>query len=246
MSVEAVPSRETVQAYLAAHQLESVLEDAVNEAVLKLQPDPFQFIADRLAKHSYGGQGAAGPRKSTSRRVSLGGVPLNGHERRVSLSEETFIAAKDQAALAAEKKRKASLQIEEDPDRGKDVTKEGEYSLKSGEELTREYTKADVAMPKDLEDMLRAFFDKMDIDKDGTVTKEEATKFWGKNFAKVNANSMFNEVDEDGDLSITWDEFHSFWQNVIASGYEPEDIKEEVEMMMEGGSWVDFDDGRTT
>ena len=43
-----------------------------------------------------------------------------------------------------------------------------------------------------------------------------------------------------------WQEFHEFWKNVIGSGYAQDDILEEVEMMLEGGSWVDFDDGRTT
>ena len=71
-------------------------------------------------------------------------------------------------------------------------------------------------------------------------------KFWGKNFAKVNANSMFNEVDENGDEAISWDEFLAFWKNVVGSGYSQDDILEEVQMMLEGGSWVDFDDGRTT
>ena len=41
-------------------------------------------------------------------------------------------------------------------------------------------------------------------------------------------------------------EFLEFWKNVVASGYDQDDILEEVEMMLEGGSWVDFDDGRTT
>ena len=43
-----------------------------------------------------------------------------------------------------------------------------------------------------------------------------------------------------------WQEFYEFWKNVIGSGYAQDDILEEVEMMLEGGSWVDFDDGRTT
>jgi hypothetical protein len=33
---------------------------------------------------------------------------------------------------------------------------------------------------------------------------------------------------------------------VAANGYSQEDLEEEVQLMMEGGSWVDFDDGRTT
>ena len=49
------------------------------------------------------------------------------------------------------------------------------------------------------------------------VSKSEAVKFWGKNFAKVNAQSMFNEVDEDGNGNISWAEFLAFWKNVVAS-----------------------------
>ena len=52
-----------------------------------------------------------------------------------------------------------------------------------------------------LEAALKTLFDKMDIDKDGSVTKEEATKFF-KSFSKINANAMFNEVDEDGYVPV--------------------------------------------
>ena len=192
-------------------------------------------------------------------------------------------------------------------------------------DIAREYVKkAEVTLGQELSDKLRSFFNAMDADGDGSVTKEEAVKFWGtlfigrawctahtvhlplgallspcavrgagKNFAKVNANSMFNEVDEDGNEAISWDEFHAFWQNVVAHGYPEEDVLEEVwntpplslrntpplslpspcrcgtpsplprlfswrrgaqpplpplqvDMMIEGGSWVDFNDGRTT
>jgi hypothetical protein len=116
----------------------------------------------------------------------------------------------------------------------------------SEEGLAHTFEKKDATLSAELEAKLKTFFDKMDIDGDGNITKEEAIKFWGKNFAKVNANSMFHEVDEDGNQQITVDEFMSFWRNVIASGYPEEDVLEEVDMMMEGGSWVDFNDGRTT
>ena len=101
-------------------------------------------------------------------------------------------------------------------------------------------------LPPELDAKLKLFFDKMDGDKNGEVSKAEAVAFWGKNFAKVNAQSMFNEVDEDGNESISWEEFRKFWQNVVGSGYPQEDVEEEVDMMLEGGSWVDFNDGRTT
>eukprot|EP00966_Prymnesium_polylepis_P000984 22221-Prymnesium_polylepis.2 len=46
--------------------------------------------------------------------------------------------------------------------------------------------------------------------------------------------------------SITFDEWISFWVNVLAHGYDCDDLEEEVEMLLEGNSWVDFNDGRST
>jgi hypothetical protein len=112
--------------------------------------------------------------------------------------------------------------------------------------LTHTFTKSEGTLTDVLQAKLKSFFDKMDLDSNGEVSKEEAEKFWGKNFAKVNATAMFNEVDEDKSATITWDEFLAFWRNVVASGYSEDDLKEEVEMMKAGGSWVDFNDGRTT
>jgi len=101
-------------------------------------------------------------------------------------------------------------------------------------------------MPQSLFAKLESFFNKIDVDGDGTVTLDEAIAFWGKNFAKVNATAMFREVDSDGDGSITFDEWLSFWSNVLTHGYEADDLEEEVEMLLEGNSWVDFNDGRST
>jgi len=207
-----VPKPEEVTAYLAQYQLESVIEEAVNDAVLKQVKNPFQHIAEILLKH--------GESDAKSKRVSIGNksAPATG----TGAAGAKFV---EEVEVLGEEKMKAG----------------------TGEEITREYQKKeDVELPKELADMLKKFFDKMDIDGDGSVTKEEAVKHWGKNFAKVNANSMFNEVDEDGNGSVTWDEFTDFWKNVVGSGYSTDDLLEEVEMMLEGGSWVDFNDGRTT
>ena len=76
----------------------------------------------------------------------------------------------------------------------------------------RTYQKSDAPIPPELDAKLRSFFDKMDADQNGEVSREEAVAFWGKNFAKVNAQSMFNEVDEDGNDHISWEEFRKFWQ----------------------------------
>jgi len=226
--------------------------------------DPFAYIAEELGAKSYGTPKM--PSGKAKRRVSLDqGKPLKVGERKVSVTAESYeeIERQEQRgesrAEAELKPRKPSVMLVAPPlleeDEGdveaaddqapSEVTKEGRIT---GEELKREYTQAagSVDISQDLVDLLKAFFDKMDQNGDGSVTKEEAIAFWGKNFAKVNSNSMFNEVDENGDESITWEEFLEFWKNVVSSGYDPDDVKEEVEMMLEGGSWVDFDDGRTT
>eukprot|EP00930_Biecheleria_cincta_P085329 TRINITY_DN74722_c0_g1_i1.p1 TRINITY_DN74722_c0_g1~~TRINITY_DN74722_c0_g1_i1.p1 ORF type:complete len:132 (+),score=36.73 TRINITY_DN74722_c0_g1_i1:75-470(+) len=93
---------------------------------------------------------------------------------------------------------------------------------------------------------LQVFFARMDIDGNNEITRDEAVQFWGKNFAKVNANAMFAEVDEDKDSSITLKEFMGFWQQVKDSGYTDQDILEEIEAMLDGGAWVDWKDTRST
>ena len=244
----AIPSTEQVQAYLAAYQIESVVEEAVNDAVLKQVKDPYEHIASLLMKHSLKTQPSTEGGRRMSRRVSLGGVPLVGNERRVSLSVDTF--AHDQEKKQA-KISTPEAGVESEAFRQKTLlASKGEAppSVLSGEELDHDFVKKDDAAPMsdEVEQLLKKFFDTMDRNQDGEVTKDEAIAHWGSNFAKVNATSMFNEVDEDGNESVTWEEFLAFWRNVVASGYSQDDILEEVQMMIEGGSWVDFDDGRTT
>jgi len=102
------------------------------------------------------------------------------------------------------------------------------------------------ALPEELDKQLTLMFEKMDVDKNGKIDRQEAIKFWGKNFAKVNANAMFNEVDVDKDGELTLNEWKDFWRNVLKHDYKAEDVLEEVNSMLEGGSWVDWNDGRTT
>ena len=213
----AVPSPEEVTAYLAAHSLEAAIETAVNDAVLKKVKNPLRHVAEILLKKSE----AAGEESP----------PLA--KRKVSLDGPAPASAKTKAVFAP-----VEVSSIKESDSGAAI---------SGEELKRDFVqKEDVQLKPELLEKLRAFFDKMDTNHDGDVSKDEAVAFWGKNFAKVNAKSMFNEVDEDGNESISWDEFLKFWQNVVGSGYPEEDVIEEVDMMLEGGSWVDFNDGRTT
>jgi len=109
---------------------------------------------------------------------------------------------------------------------------------KEGVELT-ELLKAEIV----------SIFHAMDVDNDGSVTKEEASRFF-KSFGKLNAAAMFNEVDvarsvdDDVDV-ITLAEWVGFWRNVRASGYSEDEMREELANMASGQSWVDFNDGRS-
>mmetsp|Transcript_105889 Transcript_105889/g.294662 ORF Transcript_105889/g.294662 Transcript_105889/m.294662 type:complete len:120 (+) Transcript_105889:83-442(+) len=92
---------------------------------------------------------------------------------------------------------------------------------------------------------LEELFHKMDMDNSGDITLMEAVAFWGKNFAKVNATAFFSEVDADQNQTINIKEYLEFWEQVKKSGYKEKEILDEVEKMSNGGSWVDWKDGRS-
>lgn len=107
--------------------------------------------------------------------------------------------------------------------------------------------KAAVKISPALVAKVEELFKKIDFDANGTITKDEAQRFWGKNWAKVNAQAMFNEVDKDENDEIDHEEWLEFWRNVVASGYPEDDVLEELtEIINHQSSWVDFEDGRTT
>ena len=87
---------------------------------------------------------------------------------------------------------------------------------------------APVELPKELEEKLTIMFEKMDVDKNGKIDMDEAIKFWGKNFAKVNASAMFNEVDTDKNGELSLSEWKDFWKNVLQHDYSADDVLEEV------------------
>ena len=168
----AVPAPEQVTQYLAAHSLEAAIEAAVNDAVLKQVKNPLRHVAEILLKKSEAA-GEEGP-PLERRKVSLDGPKASAST-----------AAKGKAVFA--------------PVEVSSIKESDSGNAKSGDELTREFKTTDsVNLKPELEGKLKAFFDKMDEDKNGEVTKQEAIAFWGSNFAKVNAQSMFNEVDENG------------------------------------------------
>lgn len=101
-------------------------------------------------------------------------------------------------------------------------------------------------VPPDMLGKLKTIFTKMDADGNGTITKKEANAFWRTNFAKVNAGAMFNEVDEDQDGNVSEAEWFIFWKNVLSHGYTAQDLEDELDELIAGGSWVDYSDGRNT
>jgi len=98
-------------------------------------------------------------------------------------------------------------------------------------------------LSKELSAKIVALFNKMDDNKDGHVTKEEARKSF-KTFADVSVHAMFNEVDVDNDDFITFEEFVKFWEQVKSSGYPEEELLLELDELLAGNVWVDYQDER--
>eukprot|EP00438_Fugacium_kawagutii_P017807 Skav208281 [mRNA] locus=scaffold1802:216845:236400:- [translate_table: standard] len=90
---------------------------------------------------------------------------------------------------------------------------------------------------------LEEMFARIDVDKSNTITKEEALKFF-TSFSKVNTKAFFDEVDDDRNGLIAKEEFMGFWQQVRNSGYKNEEILEELEDLVKGGAWVNWEDGK--
>lgn len=60
----------------------------------------------------------------------------------------------------------------------------------------------------------------------------------------MNTKAFFDEVDDDHNGLIAKDEFMGFWQQVRNSGYQNEEILEELEDLVKGGAWVNWEDGK--
>merc|ERR1712217_65900 len=91
-----------------------------------------------------------------------------------------------------------------------------------------------------------ALFKLIDTNGCDAITKDGAKKFFTGAFAGLSVDAMFNEVDADSSEVITGKEFAHFWVQVLKSGYKEAEILEEVEEMMTGSAWVDWNDGCNT
>ena len=106
-------------------------------------------------------------------------------------------------------------------------------------------------LPPKVEAAVKELFEKIDAEKNGTISLAEAERFWSEGklgrFGKVSAAAMFNEVDANANKQITYAEWVAFWTNVRSSKdhqYTDADITEEITAMANGEAWRDWDDGK--
>mmetsp|Transcript_63760 Transcript_63760/g.152013 ORF Transcript_63760/g.152013 Transcript_63760/m.152013 type:complete len:122 (+) Transcript_63760:117-482(+) len=101
-----------------------------------------------------------------------------------------------------------------------------------------------IKLSQELFDKIDTLFKKIDLDLSRSITKDEANQFFNTKFGKQSVDAMFNEVDVDNSDSITDEEFLDFWRQVKGNGYKEEDIMMEIDELLKGGTWVDWNDDR--
>ena len=99
-------------------------------------------------------------------------------------------------------------------------------------------------LPPKLFEKVDQLFKLIDIDDSKTIDREETLKFWSSNFAKINSTVLFDQVDTNGDGEIQYNEWVDFWRIVYDSGYSEDEISDELDNIIRGGSWVKFETNR--
>lgn len=92
----------------------------------------------------------------------------------------------------------------------------------------------------------RLLFEKIDTDKTMVITPEKAEAHFKGGFKKISTEAMFNEIDLNHHNTITPKEWMNFWKQVKSSGYKQSHIDGELDNLLAGDPWVDWNDGRTT
>ena len=90
--------------------------------------------------------------------------------------------------------------------------------------------------------LIDEIFKEIDTDGSHSIDREEAVKYWGKNFAKINAAEFFNNVDINNDGTVEYDEWVDFWQVVKGMGHTDDEILEELQNLKDKEAWVGFSD----
>ena len=87
-------------------------------------------------------------------------------------------------------------------------------------------------MPPILREKALQLFRLIDIDNSKSIDYQETLKFWGNNFARINAQELFQSVDKDNSGTIEVSEWIEFWYNVFKSGHKLDDIVAEVSKIL--------------
>ena len=111
---------------------------------------------------------------------------------------------------------------------------------KSGKGGTAEQSRPTKPLSPELQEKVVRIFKEIDIDKSGTIDKEETIKWWNQNFARINTNALFDTVDINNDGEISEEEWIEFWM-AVADHRSEEEINEELDNLLEKGSWTNFD-----
>ena len=98
-----------------------------------------------------------------------------------------------------------------------------------------------IQLPPKLDQKVRKLFSLIDVDGSETIDREETLRFWSSNFAKINSKVLFDQVDKNNDGTIQLEEWVEFWRVVYESGYSEEEVCNELDNMIKGGSWVKFE-----
>lgn len=72
------------------------------------------------------------------------------------------------------------------------------------------------------------------------ITRVQSMNFFKGGFSSVSTEAMFKEVNMCGNGSITPFEFMAFWVHVSGLGYSDKAIIEEVSLLLNGGTWLDW------
>ncbi|KAM3129067.1 hypothetical protein pb186bvf_018845 [Paramecium bursaria] len=85
-----------------------------------------------------------------------------------------------------------------------------------------------------------AIFQKIDVSRTGKINRDTTLKFWQSNFAKLNTEALFKQVDFQSKGEITLQEWLAFWDIVKKNGHDEKEISQELDDLMEGKAWVNY------
>merc|ERR1711976_541608 len=99
-------------------------------------------------------------------------------------------------------------------------------------------TPSKAELSEEAKNYLMKIFHKIDENNNLVIDRVETFKFWSENFPKINTSEIFHDVDKNKDNKISATEWIDFWTCVLNSGYNENEIRQELEKLEDGESWV--------